>query len=189
VLRKVVQLVAVSTLTLLLSACGFHLQTTNNLPKQLKTLYLTGNTPYSSFTQTLREQLASSGIRVVDSSKQAPFSLRVSNPRLSTSLTTLNTSQQTRDYTVTYSAGFSLESRSGKPVLPAFSLSTSTTQTMFSGQLLSNSSQLSITQQELERQLIQQLFLRLSAEDTTRAIEHYLKQHPNHQPLSAQEHA
>ncbi len=161
------------SLSLLLTGCGFYLQTSDSVPSSLKTLYLTGSKPYDPFMALLRSSLTHRGVKLVDFQKQAPFTLNVSNISLATSLTSLSTSQQTRQYSVSYSTTFNLESPKGNNISGPYTLSNSQTLTMFSGQLIDNTNQLATAKRELERETINQLFYHLNSDDTKLAIKEY----------------
>ncbi|QLB13689.1 LPS-assembly lipoprotein [Bisgaardia hudsonensis] len=74
--------VALATIGLFLTGCGFHFQTGELLPVSLKTLTLESNDQYSRMTMALRKQLLINNVRLVDSQKDIPV-LRLNKTSIS----------------------------------------------------------------------------------------------------------
>lgn len=166
--------------SVLLAGCGFHLQSSSGVPTTLKTLHLTSAAPYDPFITLLRDNLVRRNVKLVNAASEAPLTLDVTHIGLSTDQTSLSTSQQTRQYSVTYSVNLQLDSPQGKKVAGPYSLSNHQTLTMFSGQLINNTNQLAVTKRQLQRETINQLFYLLNSENVQKAIKQYqAKQKPS----------
>ncbi len=70
-------------LTILLSACGFHLRNGQELPTSLHTIYYNPKNPYDPVASELQDVLSSLHIKLVTSPTQAPFTLYVSKSQTS----------------------------------------------------------------------------------------------------------
>jgi LPS-assembly lipoprotein len=172
---KRLPLIALTTLfTVLLSACGFHLNVKNALPKIYNKLYLTSVEPYSYFTKSLTQTLSSQQITIVNSATQAPLTLNILNENLNYTQTSVGSSQQTRQYQINYTVTIQVQSPKGQVMAGPFNLTQSMTQTMFANQLLENTQQLAEDKRQLERKMINQIFYHLAARDTIKSINTYL---------------
>lgn len=65
--------------TTLLSGCGFHLRSEQQIPKSLHTLYFKSESPYNPMNAKLRELLTSLNIQLVDNPKLAHYTLKISS--------------------------------------------------------------------------------------------------------------
>jgi outer membrane lipopolysaccharide assembly protein LptE/RlpB len=162
----------ISLITGFLTACHFQFRNQNELPSQLRVLYLQSNDPYGQFTQTLRQTLLSSGIILVRSPTEAPVILNITNTHLSYATTTIGTSSQSRVYTVVYSATYALTNPAGETILDSQVVSASGNLTLSANQLLDSNNQLTLLEQELQREVINKIFNRLSSRKTFDALTH-----------------
>ncbi len=160
----------------LLSACGFKLQGNEPLPNNLKILAIESDTPYDPFIQQLAASFKQRHVLIIKNAADAPYVLHATNLNLSTSQTSVGTSQQIRQYQVIYSATFSLVNHAGQAIMPSVTLSTTQNQTMLGGQLLQNTSQLNDLKVTLERQVINQLFDHFEAMHTMQMTQAKTKQ-------------
>lgn len=162
--------IAAVALSFLLSACGFHLRGSEPLPPELNTIYLTSSSPYDSFMQQLRMQLASRHIQVVNSASNNAITLTIHSNSLSNSQTSLSASEQTRSYSVTYTVVYSLNTFSGKEILAPRTVSATQTITLQPNQLIDNTPQLQNAEQQLIPQVITQLFEGLGSMQVKQAL-------------------
>jgi LPS-assembly lipoprotein len=171
--HKVSVIILLSIISLFnLTACSaFHLRGQNELPPALRVLYVQTDDPYGLFTATLRTTLRSSGVTLVDSPALAKVTLNVSKPLLANRGVTIGSSNQTRIYSVSYSVNYVLTASDGKPILPAQTLTTSRTLTLSPNQLLESNNQLVLLEQEMQRELINQLFNRLTSQQVAQALQ------------------
>lgn len=177
-LKWVKQIMIASVLLIAVTSCGFHLRGVGSIPQPLHKLYISGNDPYSEFMHHLKNSLNNAGIEVVDHSDQSPYLLKVTNTSLSTHQTSTASSEQLRQYKVTFNAHFILQDQAHQPIVPPFSLKATQTQTMSPGELLENSPQLNQIKRDLYDKITNQLFDHLSATNVSQAIK-------QHQSLTA----
>ncbi|HVV67794.1 MAG TPA: LPS assembly lipoprotein LptE [Gammaproteobacteria bacterium] len=162
-LRLTVLYMLLGILLCSLSACAFKLRNRNELPPQLHVLYLKADDPYGAFESNLRASLQSSGIMLSDTAAEAPVTLHVLKPQLTYAAGTIGTSNQTRIYAVTYKVAMILEDADGKQLLSPMLLSDTRNLVLSANQLIRSNNQLSKLEQEMYRDIISQLFNRLSS--------------------------
>ncbi len=78
--KRVLSLFLVASLVTL-GACGFQLRGAYQVPSNLRTLHLVGETPASPIVSHLRRSMLSSGVTLVDNQTEAPYTLYVSRER------------------------------------------------------------------------------------------------------------
>ena len=162
-MRKLL-LLMVLTLSLSLSACGFKLLNANELPASLHRLYLKTEEPYGGFETALRASLRSSGITLVETPAEAAVVLFITKPHLSYSTATVGTSNQSRVYNVVYAVSFGLFNTQGAAILPPQPLFATRDLTLSANQLIESNNQLSLLEQDMQRDVITQLYFRLSSQ-------------------------
>ncbi len=160
-----------SILMFSLSGCAFKLRNRNEFPPQLHTLYIKAEDPYGNFESALRSSLQSSGIILADSEAQAPITLHVLKPQLTYTAGTIGTSNQTRVYNVRYVVTMILEDPAGKPLSPPMVLSDTRSLVLSSNQLIKSNNQLSQLEQEMYRNIVSQLYNRLSSAQIAKVLQ------------------
>lgn len=169
-------LIFFASLLSLLTGCGFKLQGSEPLPNDLKILAIESDTPYDPFIQQLTSSFKQRHVLVIKNAIDAPYVLHVTGLSLSTTQTSVGTSQQIRQYQVIYSATFNLINHAGQVIMPNVTLSATQNQTMLGGQLLQNTNQLNDLKGTLERQVINQLFDHFEAMHTMKMMQAKTKQ-------------
>lgn len=79
-MRKTFPVFAV-LLCVTLSACGFQLRGAFQVPDALKVLHLSAENPNSAIVSQVRRSMLASGVRVVNSNNDAPYTLHISKER------------------------------------------------------------------------------------------------------------
>ncbi len=171
ILRRIFLVFILSTLILCsLTACAFKLRGQNELPQGLRVMYLATDNPYGTFELNVRKTLRSSGITLVDSPEQANVILRLGKPDLSSNQGTVGNSNQSRIYNVLYTDTFSVEDTKGKTLIMGW-LRASRNLTLSANQLIESNNQLPLLEQEMQRDLISQLFNQLTSEQLAQALQ------------------
>lgn len=153
-----------------LTACAFHLRGQGNWPPALQTIYLQAQEPYDALTINLTNSLHSSGVTLVDSPNQARVTLKLYKPVLSTRNVTIGRSNQSRVYQVVYSVAYMLTDPAGKPFLPQQVISSTRSLTLSPNQLMDSNNQLILLEQEMQRDIINQLYNRLTSKQVFQAL-------------------
>lgn len=150
-------------LGLALSACGFHLRGHYSLPTGLSPIYIESRQPFDSFNKLLRNQLVANKIIVADTVENAAIVLTVLSTKEGQQLLSSSTTSQVNNYALNYTVHFELHFRDGRVILPDTAVSSTQNLTINSNQILASSTQQSEIYQQLRRDAVEQLMLRLNA--------------------------
>ena len=150
----------------LLTACGFHLRGDVPLPPQLKVMYLQSNNPYDPFTIAIKNLLISHQIKIVASQSDAPVTLQILSVNFNQALTNISPNTQVRTYSLTYTMSFQLKSPDNTVILPPAVITTTLPFSTSDAQLLADSQVLVQQQQQMQADLVVQLFNRLNSQQS-----------------------
>ena len=125
-------------LSMLLSACGFHLRGTVELPALMASTYVDGDR-YPDLSRSLRDQLQGSNVRLVDTASRATAQIRLLGETRSRRILSVDTNGQANAYELIYQARFELVAADGKVLLANQSLSRSRDLNVSGGNLLGKS--------------------------------------------------
>ena len=158
-------------LSLSLSACGFHLRGQYQLPASLFRLHLQTSSPYDPFIQRLEQVLTTMKVVLLPTAAEANGVLVIHSMKSGQSLLSSSTTSQVNTYALTYTIVFSLQSPSGKVLLPSQSVSASQSYTVSSNDAIAGSSQEQQLQVQLYQDVIYQLFNQLSSKKVKAALD------------------
>lgn len=171
-------LALILTATLLLSACGFHLKGQKILPTELHTLYLA----YSHFdplTRELQSRLTAAGARVASNESDAPVTLKILSQNKRQLATTVGASQQTREYTLSYSVSFVLLDNQGNVLAGPYSAHQQRNQVLQSSQILGATSQTEDLYDDMLKEIVSQIIDRLGSQSVQDALDKSKANHEN----------
>lgn len=106
----------------LLSACGFHLRGSVNLPSEMQAVLVEGVGENDQFSLDFTEATRLSGGRVVSNKKEASSILRIISQRFERRPISLSESGLINEYELVYLLDFELASPDGKNLLPPQSI-------------------------------------------------------------------
>lgn len=158
-------------IALSVSACAFKLRNANELPPALHKIYLATDEPYGRFETTLRAILHSSDVSLVDMPTAAPIVLHITKPNLVYTATTIGTSNQSRVYSVVYGIIFSLLDAKGDLLLGPETITSVRSLTLSANQLIESNNQLSLLEQDMQRDVISQLYNRLGSQQVAQLLQ------------------
>jgi len=92
-----------------LSACGFHLRGSYQLPPQLSPLYIDKASMSYSLYRELRAAMLASGIELTMDTAAAASELRITRESRSRAVQSVDSSGRAREYDLKYELGFSLK--------------------------------------------------------------------------------
>ena len=104
-------------LAVLLSACGFQLQTRIELPPEMQQTQLEVQLPYSEFARRLEVHLEQSGVYVVDDGDDAAL-LEVPQNRVRREIQSIGDNARVREYMLRHTVQFRLLDSNGKEMIP-----------------------------------------------------------------------
>jgi LPS-assembly lipoprotein len=157
--------IIILSIFLSLTGCGFHLRTVTAIPPQLHTLYLQADKQYDDFTVTFKRALKTSGIHLVDTANEAPYTLYLTSSN-DYSSTSSGSSYQARVYNLTYSANIYIANQKGKTVLPLKTATVTRSVTLAPNEVFEASNQVLIARHEMQQELANKLFNILGSKKT-----------------------
>lgn len=163
--------------TFFLSSCGFHLRAPVTLPLPLQSMYIQAQDPYSSFIRNLKQYLKMSGVRLARSPQEAETILNIIEENTGQELLSINSSQQTRQYSLKYSVVFEVLDTKGKAYFPPQSLIETRTLTLQSNQVLASSNQAALLYQDMRRAVVYNIVSRLTSKKLTKNLMHSTLRH------------
>jgi LPS-assembly lipoprotein len=110
-------IVLITAMLMLLSACGFHLQTRAELPTEMQQTRLEIQGPYSRFARRLETLLEQNGVHVVESGDQAAI-LEVPLNRTRKQIQSIGDDARVREYLISHTVHFRLLDKDGKEMIP-----------------------------------------------------------------------
>jgi LPS-assembly lipoprotein len=99
---------AAVALSVLLTACGFHLQGRTPLPESVRTAYVQATDQQTDFVQSLRKALLVSGARLPDRKDQASAVVYILKDEVTRRTLSVSGKNQPNEYEVTYTVRFSV---------------------------------------------------------------------------------
>lgn len=152
-----------------LSSCGFHLRNQLPVPPELTTIALISSNPNGQLTQQLWQIFKSTNVHVVTDPDQAPISLYLFNENTTTSLLSESASSATRQYTLTYSISYELQTQHnvvyGPKTLLAFR-----NYMVNERQVLSTSTEQQLLSTNLQRDIVYQIISQLGSPEVRQLI-------------------
>ncbi|MCH9689233.1 MAG: hypothetical protein K0U24_01645 [Gammaproteobacteria bacterium] len=107
----------------LLTSCGFQLRGTETSPAWLKKgLAIVVENAAHDWKELLRDPLEASHIHVIDDLRKAPYWLVIKKEELKRNIVSVSSSTTPRQYQLTYTAWFSLQTPRGHIILPSTSV-------------------------------------------------------------------
>lgn len=110
-------LLAFVSTSLLLSACGFHIQIRAELPPEMQRTKLEIQSPYSEFARRLKIHLEQNGVQIVTSSDDAAV-LEVPLNRMRKEIQSIGDNARVREFLIRHSVEFRLLDSEGVELIP-----------------------------------------------------------------------
>ncbi len=151
------------------TACYWHLRNPNEVPSQLKLLYLRDEGVESHFNLQLINLLNSMRITLAPTPIQAPYTLHVYNYRLNHDSPSLASTNVAITYTYTMTVIVSITDPSGKIVVPPHLITTSRQVTVNTNQIFTINST-TLFQEELQRETINLIYYWMTSDLTRRFL-------------------
>ena len=150
------------SVALALSGCGFHLRGAAQLPPSMQQTYIDGSFT-SAIVRDLRLNLEASGTDVVDSPQAAGATLHILTENYERRVLSVRSNAQVSEYELIYTVRFSVVRADGVQLLEAQTVSVSRDYRYDPNQVLGASSEESLLQQEMQRDVSQLILRRLAS--------------------------
>jgi LPS-assembly lipoprotein len=141
-----------------LTACGFHLRGSVQLPPELTELAVRDTTPATDVAPELRRALKAEGVRVSD---VAPLSLQLKAEQYGKRVLSVDSAGRAQEYGLSYSIKFSLRDEQGAPWLAEQSVSVSRDLRFDANAVLGTASEETQLKAEMRRDALLQIMRRL----------------------------
>tara|TARA_B100000989_G_scaffold290850_1_gene264561 strand:- start:59981 stop:60547 length:567 start_codon:yes stop_codon:yes gene_type:complete len=175
-LRRVAVVIATC---LLLSACGFQLRGTQNIPPQMQRLAINSSAPYGVLTIQLEQMLSQAGVRILEPTDEAPVTLKIFNAAIRNNTLSESASSTTKMYTMHYSVNFEILGSDGKVIYGPNTINTSRNYMVNENQVLSMGIETEKLQKEMQRDAAFQILTQLGSPAVAKAVRgQYSKKHP-----------
>ncbi len=148
---------------LVLSACGFHLRGSVELPESLNSVALTGTDRNSELGLGIRDAFNRSGSRVEDSPAQARSVLVILEDKTERRVLSVDGLGRASAYTLNYTLSFRLDTADGKPWIPRQSITLQRQYRFNPDTILAKGDQELRFYNEMRRDAIDQMMRRLQA--------------------------
>ena len=150
-----------AALTLLLSACGFHLEGHGGLPAVVKTPYLEVENRQSDFVQSLRRALLLKGAELAERKDQATAVVNILKENVHPRVLSVSNLNQPNEYELTYTVSFSV-TVGDKELLAPQEISATRTYSFDSRELLAKGHEADILRAAMAHDLADMVMRRLA---------------------------
>ncbi len=158
---------AVVLMALLLSACGFQLRGAANMPPVMQQTYLSGLSEYNEFAREIRRALEGSGISVLSSPDNATAELTIVESSTDKRVLSVQASGQStgkvEEYELHHRLVFKVKAKDGRTLLEPQKLEVTRDYLFDKNDPLGKSGEEVAIREEMRRDLIQLMLLRLQA--------------------------
>lgn len=117
-LLRVTSCTLAATIQALSAGCGFHLQGAVAVPAEMQRTYIAAEDRYSPFYRTLRRQLATSGVSIVDSPVDATATLSILIDDTDQRVLSVSARNVPTEFEVYYTVQYSVTGESGNLLAP-----------------------------------------------------------------------
>ncbi len=148
-------------LALSMSGCGFHLRGAVEYPPAMKQTYIDGNAN-SAVVRDLRLNLEASGAHVVESPQAAGATLHMLSERFDRRVLSVSSQAQVSEYELIYYVQFSVTRADGVQLLAPQEVKVVRDYRYDPNQVLGSSSEETLLQQEMQRDVSQLILRRLA---------------------------
>ncbi len=148
-------------LSALISACGFHLRSSVELPPLLRVTLLQSGNPWTGIAAALRIELESAGSRITTNAGEATAVLTLVSERSLQRVLSVGRSGKASEYELFEEVTFSLRDSEGRELLKPQTLSQTRDMVFDENQLLGKVSETNKLREQMRRSLARQIITRI----------------------------
>ena len=148
-------------LALFLSACGFHLRGTSNIPRWLNNVAIISENNDKQFFSIMQSRLEGSHVQINPDPSRAQYWLIVDEVNLQQQIISVGSSTNPRQYTLTLTVVFALKTRTGQVVNESGRIIVSRQLTLNNDRILGSKDEETILIGEMKQDAITQIIYRL----------------------------
>lgn len=149
--------------TFILTSCGFQPRSDQSLPEKFRVLYLKSDNPYGQFERNLTKALTDVGVTVLSAPAPNVPTLQILQTSLTSVPSSVGTGPQSTIFTVTFTANIAIYDSDGTVLFAPSNVNSTSTMIVNAQQAVSATNQIDILNQELQHDVITQIFAILTA--------------------------
>lgn len=150
------------SMTLALSACGYHLQSYDKMPAEMGVTYIQASNQYSVFYRELRTALENADIEITDNRERATATLIIDEDNTGQRLVTVSGTNQPLEFEVFYDVRIQVLTADGI-LLPEKAIDASRTYAYDNTEVLGKRQEEAIIREALVRDMIRRVLRTLNA--------------------------
>ncbi len=150
-----------TTMILLLSACGWQLRNAEVVPADLGRLYLSSNDAHSALIQQLTRALNLYGVKVVPSSAEASYSVVIVDFRQTRRTGTINAAARVAEYQLNEDVDFLIVGADGTQLIPLSTASVERVYEFDERDVLASDSEERLVLNSMREEIVRQILNRL----------------------------
>ena len=178
-MKKYLQFFLFLFASLMLSACGFHLQGEMVLAPPLHRMYLQTPNPYGYLARNLKDALKLSKVHLVSSPNEAQTVLVILSDDTSQELLSVSGTNQTRQYNLHVTVTFEITTANGVVILPPQVFTETRAYTVQANQILGSSNEASLFYRQMRRALAYTIMNRIASREVTNMVNAAFSAQPN----------
>lgn len=149
-------------LVFLLTACGFHLRGMSNVPSWLNNVAIISENNDKQFVSILQSRLEGSKIDINPDPSHAQYWLIINEVNLQQQIISVGASTNPRQYTLTLTVAFALQTRAGQIITTSSRINISRELILNNDRILGSKDEESILIGEMKQDAVTQIIYRLS---------------------------
>jgi LPS-assembly lipoprotein len=150
-------------LVVLLSACGFKLRGSVDLPPVLQDVYIESSNPFTGMARAMRIELQTAGANVLEGRDSATAILVIHHERSENRILSVGSSGRATEYELYNEVGFSLQNSEGKQLVKPQTLKQTRDLVFDENEVLGKISEAEGIHQQMRANLARQAIMRISA--------------------------
>lgn len=166
-MKKIITtLIATTLLVSLVSACGWQLRGTTNLPDDLTSLYVSAEDAHGALITEVKQQLKAQKVTVATTASAAPYTLAILEEENDRRTAGVGSDALTSAYEITLKAEYEIRAANGAVLAPATTATTTRTYNYSASNASSAAQEEAILLREMRRDIAQQMLRRLQTLST-----------------------
>lgn len=153
---------AALALTLLLSACGFHLRGHNTFSLPFQTLYVKSGNEHAPFIMELKRGIESNNVQITGSPEQAQLTLDIVYETTDKQILSLSGGGRVREYRLQYRVSLRLHDQKQQDWLPPEEITLRRDFSYDDAQVLAKEQEEAMLYQDMRNDAVQQILRRLN---------------------------
>lgn len=154
-------ILALCVVSLLVTACGFHLRGVRQLSPEISVIYLTTTNANSLLTRYLRQQLQASGAQVTKTRDEALSVLEILTDSTNRRVLSVGSTGKVREYELHYVVTYRVLGADGKKILPRRELVLNRVMLFDETDVLGKSNEEGLVRREMQQDIVRMIMRQL----------------------------